>query len=48
MAHTKKNVLDWLNTKFQTRIISRNADKLNRGGINWPSCSPDLNPLDYW
>ena len=47
-CHTTKNVLDWLNTKFQTRIISRNADKRNRGGVNWPSRSPDLNPLDYW
>ena len=47
-CHTTKNVLKWLEQKFQTRIISRNADKRNRGGVNWPSRSPDLNPLDFW
>ena len=47
-CHTTKNVLNFLKSKFQTRIISRNADKQNRGGFNWPSRSPDLNPLDFW
>ena len=47
-CHTTERVLAWLKTKFQTRIISRNADKRNRGGVNWPSRSPDLNPLDFW
>ena len=56
-SHTTKNVLDWLRRpdrfgtrvpREPTRVISRLADKRNRGGQNWPSRSPDLNPLDYW
>lgn len=34
--------LDLLKEKFNGRVISRRAE------ISWPSCSPDLNPLDFW
>ena len=47
-AHTTDMVLDYLKDEWQTRIISRNADINGRGGVNWPSRSPDLNPLDFW
>ena len=41
-AHTTQQVREWLETKFQGRIISRYAS------IPWPARSPDLSPLDYW
>ena len=40
--HTTNQVMDFLNQKFQGRVISRKAD------FEWPPKSPDLNPLDYW
>ena len=46
--HTTNSVLNWLKSKFGIRVISRFADRQNRGGVNWPSRSPDLSPLDYW
>ena len=40
--HTTGQVMEFLNQKFQGRVISRKAD------FEWPAKSPDLNPLDYW
>jgi inhibitor of nuclear factor kappa-B kinase subunit alpha len=34
--------IEMLQAKFQGRLISRRAE------VAWPSCSPDLNPLDFW
>ena len=44
-AHTAKNSMTELKNVFGTRIISRLASKF--GGVEWPSHSPDLNPLDF-
>jgi len=39
--HFSRVVRQYLNHKFPTRRIGRG------GAQNWPSRSPDLNPLDY-
>ena len=41
-SHTTNAVLDFLDSKFHGRIISRRSD------IPWPPYSPDLNPLDFF
>ena len=41
-CHTTQRVRNWLEQKFDKRIISRFTD------IPWPSKSPDFSPLDYW
>ena len=41
-AHTALTVREWLESKFDHRIISRFAP------VPWPARSPDLSPLDYW
>ena len=40
--HCTNANIEMLNDKFKGRVISRRAE------VVWPSCSPDLNPLDYW
>ena len=40
--HCSKESMEWLSTRFQDRIISRNAEFL------WPPYSPDLNPCDFY
>ena len=40
--HVGRNVVRWLNNKFNQRWIGRN------GPIHWPARSPDLNPLDFY
>ena len=40
-AHTSQQVQEWLETKFQGRIISRDAS------FPLPARSPDINSLDY-
>jgi hypothetical protein len=40
--HCTVENIELLKKKFGGRVISRRSD------IAWPSCSPDLNPLDYW
>ena len=40
--HCTTNNINMLNEMFEGRVISRRAD------VSWPSCSPDLNPLDFW
>ena len=40
--HCSKESLDWLETHFKDRLISRNA------GFLWPPYSPDLNPCDFF
>jgi hypothetical protein len=40
--HTTNQVMQFLEEKFQSRVISRKAE------FEWPARSPDLNPLDYW
>ena len=44
-AHTANESMNLLRETFGERIISRLASKF--GGVEWPSHSPDLNPLDY-
>jgi len=34
--------IEMLKATFQGRLISRRVE------VSWPSCSPDLNPLDFW
>lgn len=41
--HTSEAVRDYLRGRFANRIIS-----LKIPPIEWPPCSPDLNPLAYW
>ena len=41
-AHTALTVREWVEIKFEHRIISRSAP------VPWPARSPDLSPLDYW
>ena len=41
-AHTSRNVISWLNTRFSQRLISHKSD------FPWPARSPDLSPLDYF
>jgi len=41
-CHTANATIDLLRTVFENRMISRNAD------VNWPPCSCDLTPLDYF
>jgi hypothetical protein len=41
-AHTARQLMNLLRTVLQHRIISR------FGNINWPSCSPDLSPCDFY
>lgn len=41
-SHTTNLVLDWLEDKFEDRVISRKTQ------IPWPAKSPDLAPNDYW
>jgi inhibitor of nuclear factor kappa-B kinase subunit alpha len=41
-SHTAKIVMDFLQEKFEDRIISRKSP------TPWPAKSPDMNPLDYW
>ena len=40
--HTTNQVMQFLEEKFQGRVISRKAE------FEWPARSPDLNPLDFW
>lgn len=40
--HTGGRVLEWLQERFQGRIISQRCE------VPWPPQSPDLNPLDFW
>ena len=44
-SHTSNASMSELKKVFGDKIISRFASKF--GGIEWPSHSPDLNPLDY-
>ena len=41
-VHTTDEVLDFLKSKFNGRVIS------NRLDFSWPAKSPNLNPLDYF
>lgn len=41
-SHTAGETINLLRTKFQGRVISA------KGDIDWPSRSPDLNPLDFF
>ena len=42
--HCTNANIDYLNTQFQGRVISRR----HRRGRNWPPRSPDLSPLDFF
>ena len=39
--HTSARTLEWLQGKFQDRIVSRRCD------VEWAPHSPDLSPLDF-
>ena len=43
-VHCTNQVMTYLGRQFGDRVWSRKAEQ----GVNWPSRSPDLNPLDYW
>ena len=36
--------MQYLDSQFEDRVISRKSVR----GRDWPACSPDLNPLDYF
>ena len=40
--HNARGVREWLERKFQERLIGR------RGPIEWPARSPDLTPTDFF
>jgi len=46
--HTIPQVLEILHSKFQHRIVSNRFPQKFQCGFSWPSCSPDLNPCDYF
>ena len=43
-CHVTQQNMQYLDSQFQNRIISRNS--IN--GIDWPARSPDLNPCDFF
>ena len=47
-AHTTCNVLNYLMSVYDGRIISNKTNKHNGTGIEWPPYSPDLNPCDFF
>ena len=46
--HTNPEVLEFLHSKFQHRIVSNRFPQQFRCGFSWPLCSPDLNPCAYF
>ena len=46
--HTTPEVLEFLHSKFQNRIVSNRFPQQFQCGFSWPPCSPDLNPCDYF
>jgi len=46
--HTTPEVLEFLHSKFQHRIVSNRFPQQFQCGFSWPPCSPDLNPCDYF
>jgi hypothetical protein len=46
--HTTPEVLQFLHSKFQHRIVSTRFPQQFQCGFSWPQCSPDLNPCDYF
>lgn len=47
--HTGEVVLEYLREQFGGRILSHARSETRRRQLfDWPACSPDLNPLDYF
>ena len=46
--HTTPEVLDFLHSKFQHRIMSNRFPQQFQCGFSWPPCSPGLSPCDYF
>jgi len=46
--HNTPEVLEFLHSKFQYRIVSNRFPQQFQCGFSWPPCSPDLNPCDYF
>jgi hypothetical protein len=46
--HATPEVLEFLHSKFQQRIVSNRFPQQFQCGFSWPPCSPDLNPCDYF
>jgi len=46
--HAIPEVLEFMHSKFQHRIVSSRFPQQFRCGFSWPPCSPDLNPCDYF
>jgi hypothetical protein len=45
---TTPEVLEFLHSKFQHRILSNHFPQQFQYRFSWPPCSPDLNPCDYF
>jgi hypothetical protein len=41
-AHTTRAVLNFLNDRFGSNVVSRGCD------VEWPPRSPDMTPADFW
>ena len=46
--HRTSKIFGLLDQHFGERIISLDANKYNKSGIDWPAYSPDLNPCDFF
>jgi len=46
--HTTPEVLEFLHSSFQHRIVSNRFPQQFHCGFSWPPCSPDLKPCDYF
>jgi len=46
--HTTPEVLEFLHSKFQHRIVSNRFPQQFHCGFSWPTRSPDLNTCDYF
>jgi hypothetical protein len=46
--HTIPDVLEFMHSKFQHRIMTKRFPQQIQCGFSWPPCRPDLNPCDYF
>lgn len=47
-AHRTRDVFDLIDEHFHGRVIGLDYESRYGCGIEWPPCSPDLNPCDFW
>lgn len=46
--HRTSDVFTFLEEYFENRVIALHYRKATSKGMDWPPCSPDLNPCDYF